>query len=79
MEGLEPTHLAALDPKSSVSTNFTTSACDNSPLSVKSECKSNKKNNVLHKNESFLKQQKNAITQVIQEFLAFEKTTLTPS
>ncbi len=26
MEGLEPTHLAALDPKSSVSTNFTTSA-----------------------------------------------------
>ncbi len=25
-EGLEPTHLAALDPKSSVSTNFTTSA-----------------------------------------------------
>ena len=26
MEGLEPTHLSALDPKSSVSTNFTTSA-----------------------------------------------------
>ena len=26
MEGLEPTHLAALDPKSSVSTNFTTPA-----------------------------------------------------
>ena len=26
MEGLEPTHLTALDPKSSVSTNFTTSA-----------------------------------------------------
>ena len=25
-EGLEPTHLAALDPKSSVSTNFTTPA-----------------------------------------------------
>ncbi len=28
MEGLEPTHLSALDPKSSVSTNFTTSAVD---------------------------------------------------
>jgi hypothetical protein len=27
MEGLEPTHRKALDPKSSVSTNFTTSAC----------------------------------------------------
>ncbi len=27
MEGLEPPRLAALDPKSSVSTNFTTSAC----------------------------------------------------
>jgi hypothetical protein len=26
VEGLEPTHLAALDPKSSVSTNFTTPA-----------------------------------------------------
>ena len=26
MEGLEPAHLSALDPKSSVSTNFTTSA-----------------------------------------------------
>jgi len=26
MKGLEPTHLSALDPKSSVSTNFTTSA-----------------------------------------------------
>ena len=26
MEGVEPTHLTALDPKSSVSTNFTTSA-----------------------------------------------------
>ncbi len=26
MEGLEPTRLAALDPKSSMSTNFTTSA-----------------------------------------------------
>ncbi len=26
MEGLEPTHLAAPDPKSGVSTNFTTSA-----------------------------------------------------
>jgi hypothetical protein len=26
MKGLEPTHLAALDPKSSVSTNSTTSA-----------------------------------------------------
>ncbi len=26
MEGLEPTRLAALDPKSSVSANFTTSA-----------------------------------------------------
>ena len=28
MEGLEPPRLAALDPKSSVSTNFTTSAVD---------------------------------------------------
>ena len=26
MEGLEPTHLTALDPKSSASTNFATSA-----------------------------------------------------
>jgi hypothetical protein len=26
MEGLEPTHLAAPDPKSGMSTNFTTSA-----------------------------------------------------
>jgi hypothetical protein len=26
MEGLEPAYLSALDPKSSVSTNFTTSA-----------------------------------------------------
>lgn len=26
MEGLEPAHLSALDPKSSMSTNFTTSA-----------------------------------------------------
>ena len=26
MEGVEPTHLSALDPKSSVSANFTTSA-----------------------------------------------------
>ena len=26
MEGLEPTHLSALDPKSSASTNFATSA-----------------------------------------------------
>ena len=26
--GLEPPHLAALDPKSSVSTNFTTWACE---------------------------------------------------
>ena len=29
VEGLEPTHLAALDPKSSVSTNFTTPAFQN--------------------------------------------------
>jgi hypothetical protein len=29
MEGLEPTHLAAPDPKSGVSTNFTTSAKKN--------------------------------------------------
>lgn len=29
VEGLEPTHLAALDPKSSVSTNFTTPALFN--------------------------------------------------
>ena len=28
MEGLEPPCLAALDPKSSASTNFATSACD---------------------------------------------------
>lgn len=29
MEGLEPTRLAALDPKSSTSTNFATSAYKN--------------------------------------------------
>ncbi len=39
MEGLEPTHLTALDPKSSVSTNFTTSAC-----SKKLDCKGSRKN-----------------------------------
>ncbi len=33
VEGLEPTHLAALDPKSSVSTNFTT------PARPEKECK----------------------------------------
>ncbi len=33
MEGLEPPCLAALDPKSSASTNFATSAC------LKTECK----------------------------------------
>ena len=29
-KGLEPSHREALDPKSSVSTNFTTPACDSS-------------------------------------------------
>lgn len=49
MEGLEPTRLAALDPKSSMSTNFTTSAILKnyiktlfdilSTFTIKSECK----------------------------------------
>lgn len=32
MEGLEPTHLTALDPKSSMSTNFITSALHQLPV-----------------------------------------------
>ncbi len=47
MEGLEPAHLSALDPKSSVSTNFTTSAIiyfntsgvDSPLIPQKEECK----------------------------------------
>ncbi len=34
VEGLEPTHLAALDPKSSVSTNFTTPAAFNAMANI---------------------------------------------
>ncbi len=36
-EGLEPTHLAALDPKSSVSTNSTTQALKSPIINVVSE------------------------------------------
>lgn len=34
MEGLEPTHLTALDPKSSMSTNFITSALHQRPVLI---------------------------------------------
>lgn len=34
MEGLEPTHLSALDPKSSMSTNFITSAIHQCPVPI---------------------------------------------
>ena len=46
MEGLEPPHLTASDPKSDVSTNFTTSGEDKIPRNKNQDAKEKSRNKI---------------------------------